>query len=59
MSDAGKDGMAEVIKMQEIVNGLNCETRIFVASIRDVDSMAQLAAKGCAANGLEASPVMT
>jgi len=46
MTDAGKDGLAECIRMQEIVEGLDCETRILVASIRDVDSMAELAAQG-------------
>ena len=47
MSDNGKDGLAEIIRMQEIVDGLGVETRVLVASIRDVDSMAALACKGC------------
>ena len=46
MSDAGKDGADECERMQQIVEGLDCDTRILVASIRDVDSMAELACAG-------------
>ena len=47
MSDNGKDGMDEIVRMQEMVDGLGCDTRVLVASIRDVESMATLARKGC------------
>lgn len=46
MTDAGKDGLKECIRMVEITNGLESETRILVASIRDVESMAELAERG-------------
>lgn len=45
MSDTGKDGLGECARMQQIVEGLGCGTRILVASIRDVESMAELATK--------------
>ena len=44
MDDAGRDGLAECKRMHDIARGLGSETRIFVASIRDVESMAELAA---------------
>jgi transaldolase len=46
MTEAGKDGKAECFKMQEIVIGMQGDTRILVASIRDVQTMVDLAAKG-------------
>ena len=46
MSDAGKDGLSECVRMQRIFEGLGCGTRTLVASIRDVDSMAELASAG-------------
>ena len=46
MTDAGKDGMFECEQMQAIVDGLGSTTRILVASIRDVDALASLAASG-------------
>eukprot|EP00429_Kryptoperidinium_foliaceum_P015530 CAMPEP_0176029756 /NCGR_PEP_ID=MMETSP0120_2-20121206/14627_1 /TAXON_ID=160619 /ORGANISM="Kryptoperidinium foliaceum, Strain CCMP 1326" /LENGTH=250 /DNA_ID=CAMNT_0017362987 /DNA_START=8 /DNA_END=760 /DNA_ORIENTATION=+ len=46
MSDLGKNGQDECYKMQEIVTGMQSETRILVASIRDAQTMADLAAKG-------------
>lgn len=46
MTDSGKDGMHECRKMQEIVNGLGSDTRILVASIRDVESLEDLAIDG-------------
>ena len=46
MTDAGKDGMEECKRMQDIVNGLGSSTRIFVASIRDVKSMGDLMSHG-------------
>jgi transaldolase len=46
MMDAGKDGMAECKRMQDIVNGMGSSTRIIVASIRDVKSMGDLMSHG-------------
>jgi len=46
MTDNDKDGMEECLKMQEIVRGMGSTTRVLVASIRDVDSMAALMALG-------------
>ena len=46
MIDAGKDGMAEVVQMQRMVEGLRSPMRIFVASIRDPDQLASLSAAG-------------
>jgi transaldolase len=46
MNDSGINGMDECVKMQQIVNGLKGKTRILVASIRSVESMAQLAMAG-------------
>jgi transaldolase len=46
MSEAGKDGQAECLKMQEIVLGMKGDTRILVASIRDAQTMVDLAAQG-------------
>ena len=42
MTDSGKDGLLECQRMEEIVRGMNSSTRILVASIRDVESMAIL-----------------
>jgi len=46
MADAGKDGMAECAQMNRIGKGLKSDTRILVASIRDVKSFEHLAAQG-------------
>lgn len=46
MTDAGMDGTAECWKMQEIVEGVQADTRILVASIRDCQTLVDLAAKG-------------
>jgi transaldolase len=46
MCDAGKDGMKECMRMQDIVDGVGSDTRILVASIRDVESMCKLAESG-------------
>lgn len=43
MTDAGKNGVEECLSMQEIVTGLHSDTRILVASIRDVNTMVELA----------------
>ena len=42
-------GGGECERMHQIVKGIGCGTRILVASIRDVDSMAQLAMSGLGA----------
>lgn len=46
MSDGGKDGVAECLKMQDIAEGMESELRILVASIRDAQTMVDLAADG-------------
>jgi len=46
MTDAGKDGMEECRRMQNIVDGMGSPTRILVASIRDVTSMGELMCHG-------------
>lgn len=46
MTDAGLDGADECLKMQDIVEGLQADTRILVASIRDCQTMVDLAAEG-------------
>jgi len=42
MKDSGKNALAECKTMEEIVKGIGSETRILVASIRDVNSMSEL-----------------
>jgi transaldolase len=44
MTDAGRDGMADVLAMQEIVAGT--PTKILLASVREVASMVTLARRG-------------
>lgn len=46
MQDSGKDGVAECLKMQQISEGLKSHTRILVASIREPQTMVDLAAQG-------------
>jgi TalC/MipB family fructose-6-phosphate aldolase len=46
LQDAGRDGMAEVIAMQEALSATGSSTRILLASIRDVASMVALARHG-------------
>lgn len=46
ITDAGRDGHAEVIAMQEILHATGSRTRLLVASIRKAEDMAQLAARG-------------
>mmetsp|Transcript_27959 Transcript_27959/g.80793 ORF Transcript_27959/g.80793 Transcript_27959/m.80793 type:complete len:255 (+) Transcript_27959:108-872(+) len=46
MTDAGRDGLLECQKMQAVVDGMGSATRIMVASIRNADDMATLAAAG-------------
>jgi len=46
MTDAGKDGLDECRQMEYIARGMGSTTRILVASIRDVQSMADLMEDG-------------
>mmetsp|Transcript_27034 Transcript_27034/g.39540 ORF Transcript_27034/g.39540 Transcript_27034/m.39540 type:complete len:271 (-) Transcript_27034:241-1053(-) len=46
MTDAGKDGLKACERMQSMVDGLGSNTRILVASIRDVESFETLAEAG-------------
>lgn len=46
MTDNGKDGYGECRTMQRIVDGLGSDTRILVASLRDADTIAELAMEG-------------
>ncbi len=46
MTDNNKDGYDECRQMQRIVDGLGSGTRILVASLRDADTIAQLAQEG-------------
>jgi transaldolase len=43
---AGKNGTEECMEMQDIVSGLGSETRVLVASIREPDTLAELASYG-------------
>jgi transaldolase len=46
MDDEGLDGKAECRKMQSVVRGCHSATRILVASIRNVETLTDLAAAG-------------
>jgi transaldolase len=46
MNDAGMDGMAEVLAMQEMVEHFPSKTRVLVASIRQMSDMVALARHG-------------
>ena len=46
MSDNGKNGYDECVDMQNIVDGLGSDTRILVASLRDADTISNLAMEG-------------
>jgi transaldolase len=46
MTDAGKDGISECERMQDITNGMNSSIRILAASIRNAKSMRGLIAHG-------------
>lgn len=46
MTDNGKDGLNQCKKMHKIVEGLGSTTRIFAASIRDAETLADLAVDG-------------
>jgi transaldolase len=46
ISDLGRDGHAELIRMQRCVDGLASPLRLLVASLRQPDDLARLAAEG-------------
>lgn len=46
MNDNGKDGFDECVRMQNIVDGLGSDTRILVASLREADTLGDLAVEG-------------
>jgi TalC/MipB family fructose-6-phosphate aldolase len=46
LNDAGRDGLAEVTAMQEVLTATRASTKILLASIRDVASMVALARRG-------------
>lgn len=46
MNDAGKDGIQECLEMNYIVEGMETGTRILVASLRDSETLAELASSG-------------
>ena len=46
MTDAGKDGEEECLKMLQIVEGLKAETRVLVASLRSTEIIARLSQEG-------------
>ena len=46
ISDLGRDGHAELIRMQRAVDGLGASLRLLVASLRSPDDLARLAAEG-------------
>lgn len=46
MTDAGKNGEEECMSMLDIVDGMNSETRILVASLRSVDTIRNLTEAG-------------
>mmetsp|Transcript_11068 Transcript_11068/g.16762 ORF Transcript_11068/g.16762 Transcript_11068/m.16762 type:complete len:297 (-) Transcript_11068:1110-2000(-) len=55
MDDNGKDGMGEIKRMQDIVQGMGSSTRIFAASIRDTKSMGDLMCYNNGSNGSTSS----
>jgi transaldolase len=46
ISDGGRDGRAEIIAMQRSLDGVGSPLRLLVASIREIDDLAVLAAAG-------------
>jgi TalC/MipB family fructose-6-phosphate aldolase len=46
LNDAGRDGVAEVTAMQEVLAATGASTKILLASVRDVPSMVTLARRG-------------
>lgn len=46
LDQAGKDGKKECLKMRDMVENMGSDTRVMVASLRDVDSLCDLAEAG-------------
>jgi len=46
INDSGRDGRAELGKMQQILDGVNSHTRLLTASIRSVEDISELGAQG-------------
>jgi TalC/MipB family fructose-6-phosphate aldolase len=46
LDDAGRDGIAEVTAMQEVLRATGSTTKVLLASIRDLTSMVTLARRG-------------
>jgi len=46
LNDAGRDGIAEVTAMHEVLRATGAATKVLLASIRDVTSMVTLARRG-------------
>ena len=46
LADAGRDAIGDVVAMHELLRATGSETRVLLASIRDVDSMVTLARRG-------------
>ncbi|MCP4291954.1 MAG: transaldolase [bacterium] len=46
LDDAGRDGQATILKMQDILDGSGATTRLLVASLRNADQVTQLASQG-------------
>jgi transaldolase len=46
VNDAGKNGLEECMRMMDVVDGLDGETRILCASIRSTDELVTLAEAG-------------
>ena len=53
MTSSGKDGLDEVVKMQQIIDGMRSSTRVLVATIPDAETMATLASKSSGSGGME------
>ena len=46
INDSGRDGRADLIAMQQALNGIKSETRLLSASIREIEDISALAARG-------------
>lgn len=46
MNDLGRDGRADLAKMQQVLNGVGSQTRLLTASIREIEDISVLAAQG-------------
>lgn len=46
INDLGRDGRADLAQMQQVLNGVQSPTRILAASIRSMEDLAYLAARG-------------